>query len=253
MSDLQAKTNAAITLLKRIETDFAPVVLATSFGAEDQVLTDLVARFAPGIGLFTLDTLRLHTETRDVWAQTLEKYKIEIVPYLPNQASVDNYIQIKGIDAFYESIELRKECCTIRKVEPLGRALADKKAWIVGLRKAQAVTRTSLPEEEWDETHNLTKFSPLTEWSEEEIWEYINQNNVPYNALHDKGFPSIGCAPCTRAILPGEDVRAGRWWWEDPTLKECGLHVKAARESQHTPRSLSPNPSPSQARERGVG
>ena len=241
MSALQSKIDNAIALLQRMEREFAPVVLATSFGAEDQVLTDLVVRFAPSISLFTLDTQRLPQETREVWAQTEDKYGVTITPYFPKEESVHEYIQIHGLDAFYESIELRKKCCTIRKVEPLGRALAGKKAWITGLRKAQAVTRATLPVEEWDEDHGLVKFSPLTDWSEEEIWAYIEQNQVPYNSLHDKGYPSIGCAPCTRAILPGEDIRAGRWWWENPDQKECGLHIKQTRESQHTPRIKSQN------------
>jgi phosphoadenosine phosphosulfate reductase len=145
--------------------------------------------------------------------------------YRPEPAAVDAYVQQNGLNAFYESIDLRKECCRIRKIEPLGRALAGNKAWVTGQRRAQSSTRAALDVQEDDPAHGLTKFNPLADWSEQDVWHYIRSNNVPYNSLHDKGYPSIGCEPCTRAIQPGEDVRAGRWWWENPDTKECGLHV----------------------------
>jgi phosphoadenosine phosphosulfate reductase len=154
------------------------------------------------------------------------KYQFKIKIYFPNQEKVESYVNAHGINAFYNSLDLRKSCCGIRKVEPLNRALKDKKAWITGMRQEQSQTRQTLQEEEFDEAHQSQKLNPLSSWSEHEIWAYIKMNEVPYNALHDQFYPSIGCAPCTRAISEGEDVRAGRWWWEDPQNKECGLHVK---------------------------
>jgi phosphoadenosine phosphosulfate reductase len=223
---MNEKLAATLSLLQRIQTEFAPAALATSFGAEDQVLTDLVQKHAPGIGLFTLNTGRLHDETLALWRETENHYGITVTAYAPQPDAVENYVRTHGMDAFYESVELRKVCCGIRKVEPLARALSGKNAWLTGLRREQAVTRTSLPYQEWDETHQLQKFNPLAEWTEAEVWAYIRAHGIPYNTLHDKGFPSIGCAPCTRAVLPGEDIRAGRWWWENPEHKECGLHVR---------------------------
>ena len=155
-----------------------------------------------------------------------EKYQFKIKLYFPNQEKVENYVNTNGINAFYNSLDLRKSCCGIRKVEPLNRALKDKKAWITGMRQEQSQTRQTLQEEEFDEAHQSQKLNPLSAWSELEIWAYIKHYEVPYNALHDQFYPSIGCAPCTRAISEGEDIRAGRWWWEDPQNKECGLHVK---------------------------
>jgi len=227
---LDARIAATIALLERIQDEFAPAALASSLGAEDMVLTDLVARHAPGIGIFTLDTGRLHAETYDLLAKTQELYnpKLEtpLQIYYPQTEAIQSYVQASGINAFYESVELRKGCCGIRKVEPLGRALSGKKAWITGLRRQQSNARASLAEQEWDADHGIPKFNPLIEWSEAEVWEYIRSNAVPYNKLHDQHFPSIGCAPCTRAIAMGEDIRAGRWWWEQEGGKECGLHVK---------------------------
>lgn len=221
---LDTKIAATAQLLKRIEADFSPATLANSLGAEDMVLTDLVSRHAPGIGIFMLDTGRLNAETYDVLAKTTERYSLPVQVFYPQADTLQRFVSGNGINAFYRSVDLRKACCGLRKVEPLGRALSGKKAWITGLRRAQSVTRRDLPFEEFDAEHGLTKFNPLADWSEREIWAYIRRFDVPYNALHDKGFPSIGCAPCTRALSPGEDIRAGRWWWEDPEHKECGLH-----------------------------
>lgn len=201
------------------------ICLASSLGAEDQVLTDMCLKINPNTRIFILDTGRLNPETYDVMDKTIKKYNMTYDVYFPQREAVEKMVKAKGPNLFYESIENRKECCGIRKVEPLGRALSSCDAWITGLRRTQSVTRASLNEAEWDETFKIMKFNPLTHWSEEDIWRYIKENNVPYNTLHDKGFSSIGCAPCTRAIKPDEDVRAGRWWWETPEQKECGLHV----------------------------
>jgi len=225
---LAAKIAAAAVLLERIQDEFSPATLASSLGAEDMVLTDLVAKHAPGISIFSLDTGRLNPETYDLLATAQQTYgsKVAMKVFYPQAEVIQQYVEASGINAFYNSVELRKTCCGIRKVEPLKRALAGNKAWITGMRRQQAVTRADMPVEEHDADHGLAKFNPLADWTEKEVWEYIRTNNVPYNALHDKHYPSIGCAPCTRAISVGEDVRAGRWWWEDEAGKECGLHVK---------------------------
>lgn len=221
---LQSRIDAASHLLQRIAREHAPAAFANSLGAEDMVLTDLIVRHAPGIEIFTLDTGRLHEETYRLMHQVTDHYDISLRVYFPRPEAVEQYASRHGINAFYQSVELRKACCHARKVEPLGRALAGKAAWITGLRRAQAVTRNELPEQEFDASHGIPKFNPLAAWSEQEVWEYIHAFGVPYNELHGRGFPSIGCAPCTRALAAGEDIRAGRWWWEDPATKECGLH-----------------------------
>ena len=219
---LVAATNAT---LHRIASDFSPAVFASSLAAEDMVLTDLILRAKLPIGIFTLETGRLHAETLGMLDRIRETYGYEVTPFKPEAAAVENYVALNGLNAFYDSVEMRKECCRIRKVEPLNRALTGNKAWVTGQRRAQSATRNELNVEEDDAAHAMTKFNPLADWSEEDVWHYIRSNGVPYNPLHDKGFPSIGCEPCTRAIQPGEDVRAGRWWWEQPESKECGLHV----------------------------
>lgn len=201
------------------------LVLASSLGAEDQVLTHLLLEANPEARIFVLDTGRLHPETYDVIAATESKYDMKYELYFPQTDAVETLVRDKGINSFYESVENRKECCHIRKVEPLKRALSTADAWITGIRRSQAVTRLNTPVLEWDEGFSLAKFNPLATWSEDDVWAFINEHNIPYNALHDSGFPSIGCAPCTRAIKPGDDVRSGRWWWEAPESKECGLHV----------------------------
>ena len=226
-ASVAAKTTAAQALLADIAADWSPVTFANSLGAEDMVLTDLIVKTRLPIEVFSLDTGRLPLETYDLIAAVDAHYGLKLKVYFPQSEAVETYVRANGINAFYESVELRKGCCYMRKVEPLQRALAGKKAWITGLRAQQATTRVGLPFREYDESNGLEKFNPLSDWSEKEIWAYIKQNSVPYNALHDKFYPSIGCAPCTRAISLGEDVRSGRWWWESPELKECGLHVKA--------------------------
>lgn len=212
-------------ILRWAADTFSPdIALASSFGAEDMVLIDLISRHAPSVRVFTLDTGRLHDETYEVMERARERYGIVVESYFPDRAAVEKLEREKGFYSFRESVENRRECCGIRKVEPLGRALAGLRAWVTGLRRDQAVTRTDTAAVEWDEVHGLVKVNPLVEWTTDRVWEYIRAHNVPYNRLHDRGFPSIGCAPCTRAIQPGEDIRAGRWWWENPENKECGLH-----------------------------
>ena len=224
----QLRNASAQEVLKwALDTFGCDVTLACSFGAEDVVLVDMIAKIDPKARMFVLDTGRLHQETYDVMERCREKYGVEFETLHPNTIAVEQLLSTKGPNSFYASIENRKECCGIRKVEPLRRALSGKRAWITGLRRAQAVTRVDLPKVEIDETHEgIFKINPLAEWSQEDVWSYIREHGVPYNVLHDQGFPSIGCACCTRAVAPGEDIRAGRWWWENPEQKECGLHVK---------------------------
>ena len=225
MSDLAIRVRETEAILARIAAEFTPAVFASSLAAEDMVLTDLILKAKLPIGIFSLETGRLHKETLAVLDAVKEHYGYDIALFRPQAEAVDAYVAQNGLNAFYNSIEMRRECCRVRKVEPLGRALLGNKAWITGQRRAQSATRSDLRVEEDDPAHFMTKFNPLADWSEENVWEYIRANNVPYNVLHDRGFPSIGCEPCTRAIEPGEDVRAGRWWWENPESKECGLHV----------------------------
>jgi phosphoadenosine phosphosulfate reductase len=221
-----AKAEAAKLLLARIADEFSPAVFANSLGAEDMVLTDLIDAIQAPIEIFSLDTGRLPAETYDLMAETRIHYGFQLKLYYPRHDLVEAYTREHGINAFYESVELRKGCCFARKVEPLRRALDGKKAWITGMRAQQSATRDALPLQTFDEGNGLEKFNPLTDWTEKEVWAYIKLHQVPYNRLHDKFYPSIGCAPCTRAITPGEDVRSGRWWWENPETKECGLHVR---------------------------
>ena len=225
MSQLPDRIAATRAILERIAGDFSPAVFASSLAAEDMVLTDMILKAGLPIGIFSLETGRLHPETLAVLDEVRSVYGYEIALYRPQPDAVDAYVAQKGLNAFYDSVELRRECCHIRKVEPLGRALAGKKAWVTGQRRAQSTTRAELPVQEDDAAHDMIKFNPLADWSEVDVWDYLRANNVPYNKLHDQGFPSIGCAPCTRAVNPGEDVRAGRWWWENPDSKECGLHL----------------------------
>lgn len=222
------KTAAARTLLARIAGEYAPAVFANSLGAEDILLTDLIVGDGLPIEIFSLDTGRLPLETYDLIAEVKKHYGLALTLYYPQHTLIEAYTRQHGINAFYESVELRKACCHARKVEPLQRALAGRKAWITGMRAQQSATRDGLPQQVFDEANGLEKFNPLADWTEKEVWFYIKQKGVPYNALHDRFYPSIGCAPCTRAVTPGEDVRAGRWWWENPESKECGLHVKRA-------------------------
>ncbi|MBY0535992.1 MAG: phosphoadenylyl-sulfate reductase [Chitinophagaceae bacterium] len=210
--------------------NYAPgaVTLSTSFSEEDQILTHQIFEQGLDIAVFTLDTGRLFPETYSTWSATLERYQKPITAYYPNDAALQNFVGSNGPNAFYDSVALRQQCCQIRKVEPLKRALAGKKIWITGIRAAHSPNRTDMHWIEWDEGNQLIKVHPLFNWAQEQVKSYINSNVIPYNPLHDRGFVSIGCAPCTRAIKPGEDFRAGRWWWEDASKKECGLHVHAS-------------------------
>jgi phosphoadenosine phosphosulfate reductase len=205
------------------------VVFSTSFSYEDQVITHDILHNKLPVTLFTLDTGRLFAETYSVWSSTNERYGTTIKSYYPQAAALQEYVEANGPNAFYASVENRKQCCFIRKVEPLQRALAGKKIWITGLRAAHSANRNDLPAIEWDAANNIIKYHPLLHWTTEEVIAYVRKHNIPYNPLHDKGFVSIGCAPCTRAIKPGEDFRAGRWWWEDADKKECGLHSHATQ------------------------
>ena len=216
---------ATVQTLERIARDFSPAVFASSLAAEDMVLTDLILKAGLPIAIFSLETGRLHPQTLAVLDAIKAAYGYDVALYHPQPEAVADYVANNGQNAFYDSIDMRRECCRIRKVEPLGRALAGNKAWITGQRRAQSATRAELNVEEADPAHGMSKFNPLADWEQSDVWAYIHANKVPYNALHDQGYPSIGCAPCTRAVEPGEDVRAGRWWWENPDSKECGLHV----------------------------
>lgn len=226
MSELQQKVDRVVALLTNTVRDFSPVAFANSLGAEDMVLTDIIDRNRIAVEMFSLDTGRLPQETYDLMHIVRERYKTPLHVYFPEAKHIEAYVAEHGVNGFYQSIELRKTCCHIRKVEPLQRALQGKRTWITGIRREQAATRINLEISTFDADHNMQKINPLLEWSNAEIWEYLKQNNVPYNKLHDKFYPSIGCAPCTRAVTPGEDLRSGRWWWENPETKECGLHVR---------------------------
>ncbi len=211
------------------------IALASSLQAEEMVILDMAWKINPAVRVFTLDTGRLHEETYSVMERIREKYSIPVESYFPEREAVEALEREKGFYSFRQSVEERKFCCGVRKVEPLGRALNGLDAWITGLRREQAVTRTAIGKVEIDASHRgIIKVNPLVDWSEKQVWDYIRTRDVPYNALHDLGFPSIGCAPCTRAIKPGEDIRAGRWWWETPEGKECGLHVPSVQTSRST-------------------
>jgi len=201
------------------------VTFSTSFSYEDQLITHKILTNNFPVSIFTLDTGRLFEETYSVWSATNERYHTKIRAYYPDHNLLEPYVAEHGPNSFYESVEERKTCCYFRKVEPLKRALKDKSVWITGLRAEHSASRHDMPQVEWDESNQIIKYHPILHWTTKEVKDYINEFNIPYNILHDRGFVSIGCAPCTRAIKPGEDFRAGRWWWEDNTKKECGLHV----------------------------
>ncbi|SIT26819.1 phosphoadenylyl-sulfate reductase [Achromobacter sp. MFA1 R4] len=222
---LAARWRELISRLQDVRRRYPDAALASSLAAEDMVLTHAIYDSGLDLEVFTLDTGRLHAETLGVLDAVSARYGREVTVYRPVAAAVDAHVAAHGAYAFYESVELRKACCQIRKVEPLKRALAGRGAWITGQRRAQSTTRGELPFEEDDKTFGLYKFNPLAEWSEEDVWAVIRTLGIPYNPLHDQGYPSIGCEPCTRAIRPGEDLRAGRWWWESSDSKECGLHA----------------------------
>ncbi len=223
----QFEKKSAESILAWAAKEFSPkLALASSFGAEDVVLIDMLVKMGPKVTVFTLDTGRLNEETYEVMDQIRRKYKISIQSYFPDFKKVEELERAKGFYSFRESVDNRKECCGIRKVEPLKRALLGLSAWITGLRREQSVTRVQVEKIEIDEAHpGLYKINPLADWNTEQVWDYIKKNSVPYNRLHDQGYPSIGCAPCTRAVKPGEQMRSGRWWWESPEHKECGIHL----------------------------
>jgi phosphoadenosine phosphosulfate reductase len=211
-------------LLARVAREHRPAALASSLSVEDMLLADLIGREQLPIEIFVLDTGRLHGDTLDLVGRIELRYGIAVRIYQPQPQAVSQYVVLFGRDAFYENVERRKQCCGIRKVEPLRRALAGKGAWITGLRRDQSAVRSGIPLEEWDEAHNMKKFNPLADWSEDEVWTHIQRYEVPYNPLYDQGYRSIGCAPCTRPVVAGEDARAGRWWWEEQAAGECGIH-----------------------------
>jgi phosphoadenosine phosphosulfate reductase len=222
----EAADLSAQNLLALVEARFpGRVALASSFSLEDQVLTDMLQIVAPTVAVFTLDTGRLPQETHDVIDATRKRYGVEIEMLSPDAAEVEGLVRQYGPNLFYASVERRQLCCQVRKVHPLRRRLATLDAWITGLRRGQAATRGDVGRVEWDPANGLVKINPLADWTEDQVWHYVRESSVPYNRLHNHGYPSIGCAPCTRAVAPGEDIRAGRWWWEEPEHKECGLHV----------------------------
>ena len=202
------------------------IALSSSLSIEDQVLTDIIVKEDRSARIFTLDTGRLFPETYQLIDRTDKKYGIKIEVFFPDYHEVQRMVREEGINLFYNSVESRHRCCQIRKLEPLHRAMQGLDVWVCGLRRQQSVTRKDMNRVEWDDMHGLIKVNPLIEWTEQQVWDYIHEHSVPYNKLHDKGYPSIGCEPCTRAVKPGEDIRSGRWWWEDPNHRECGLHQR---------------------------
>lgn len=216
--------------LADISSEYEKVSFSSSLSAEDMVLSHMIATHKFPIEVFTLDTGRLHEETYQLMQKVQDKYDNQLKIYFPDANDLEEYINHRGTNAFYQSVDFRKTCCQIRKVRPLKRALQGQQIWITGLRKQQSVTREKIETLSWDESFKLYKFNPLLDWTYDDVWQYIKENEVPYNDLHDEGYPSIGCSPCTRAISRGEDERAGRWWWESPETKECGLHVAANKE-----------------------
>jgi phosphoadenosine phosphosulfate reductase len=231
----EMEDQSAMEVLKWAINAYAPkIALASSFGAEDVILIDMMVKInKEKAKIFTLDTGRLNQETYDVMDAIRKKYGIQIEVYFPEQRETEEMVKIKGMNLMYESVENRKLCCEIRKVHPLNRALSKLDGWITGLRREQAITRANIYKLEIDSSHgNIVKINPLADWTNEMIWDYIHKNNVPYNKLHDSGYPSIGCEPCTRAVHRGEDPRAGRWWWENAAQKECGLHWDPTKKYQ---------------------
>lgn len=219
-------------VIKNLTEEFpGKVTFSSSFSYEDQVITDIILKNNLPVKIFTLDTGRLFEETYSVWSATNERYNTKIKAYYPDNLLLEPFVEKHGPNSFYESVDQRKACCFVRKVEPLKRALKGNAIWITGIRAEHSPNRHDMQQLEWDEANQVIKYHPLLHWTTEETKDYINKYNVPYNILHDRGFVSIGCASCTRAIRPGEDFRAGRWWWEDNTKKECGLHVHQQQQS----------------------
>ncbi|HQT81287.1 MAG: phosphoadenosine phosphosulfate reductase [Ferrovum sp. 37-45-19] len=211
--------------LQSICEQYKKVVLASSLGVEDMLLTHIIAQQKIPISIFTLDTGRLPEATHRLLSRVREQYQLSIKVYVPEASNLEKLIEEQGTNGFYQSIDARKACCRVRKVSPLARALEGQEAWITGLRREQSLTRQQLEKSAWDSDHGLIKYNPLLDWSRDEVWQYVRDHHVPYNALHDQGYPSIGCEPCTRAVREGETERSGRWWWEHPETKECGLHI----------------------------
>ena len=225
LDQIEGKTEVeALRLLSELFP--GQVAFSSSLGYEDQVITDMILANGIDIRIFTLDTGRMFPESYTTLQKTNNRYDTKLEVFFPQSAGVEKLLTEKGPLSFYESVENRKECCFIRKVEPLNRALKGVKVWVTGIRAEQSNNRTGMQAIEWDGGHDLFKYNPLLAWSFDEVKQYVKAHNVPYNPLHDKGFVSIGCAPCTRAVLEGEDFRAGRWWWEDESKKECGLHAR---------------------------
>jgi phosphoadenosine phosphosulfate reductase len=222
---LQGRIEAAERLLAAVAAQYRPAACASSLSAEDMVLADLILGRGLPIEIFVLDTGRLHGDTLCMLDRIEHRYGHAVRVVQPDPAAVAGYVSSFGPDAFYGSVELRRRCCAIRKTEPLARALAGKRAWVTGLRRAQSAGRARVPIEEWDGVNGLAKFNPLAYWSDAEVWQYLRANDVPVNPLYGQGYRSIGCAPCTRPVLPGEDARSGRWWWEREGTRECGLHL----------------------------
>ncbi len=222
---LNTKLQTAEETLRWALTTYGDKIgIASSFGAEDVVLIDMAVKINPEVNIFTLDTGRLHRETYELMEDIQDRYNIDIEVCTPDHNEVNKIIESHGANLFYQSLDLRRLCCKVRKIDPLQKKLKSLDAWVCGLRQEQSVTRTKIKKVEDDRANNIIKINPLADWTNQDVWNYIKKNNVPFNKLHESGYPSIGCEPCTRAIIPSEDIRAGRWWWEDPEKKECGLH-----------------------------
>lgn len=221
------KNKSTLEILQFASHEFdGKIKFASSMGLEDQVITHILAAHKIPVEIFTLDTGRMFYETYELIDKTQARYNLPIKIYFPDAGEVEEMVNSKGINLFYQSIENRKQCCGIRKIKPLKRALKGVDAWITGLRKEQSPTRKDMQIIEWDESNSMIKVNPLLYWTEKQTHDFITEHKIPYNTLHDRGFPSIGCQPCTRAVLQGEDIRSGRWWWENPETRECGLHTK---------------------------
>ncbi|HUJ52265.1 MAG TPA: phosphoadenylyl-sulfate reductase [Steroidobacteraceae bacterium] len=236
-ADLEQKAATVRELLAEALAEYGRLVYSNSLGAEAMVLTDIIWTHLPQIDVFSIDTGRLHEETYELLERLQRRYRRALRLVYPDAASLERLVARRGVNGFYESVAARLECCRVRKVEPFRRAIAGFPAWITGVRREQSAGRARGQAIEWDAEHGLYKISPLLEWSEAEVWQYIRLRRLPYNALHDRQFPSIGCAPCTRAIQPGESRRAGRWWWEQPESRECGLHPRIPA-AAHLPAAL---------------
>jgi phosphoadenosine phosphosulfate reductase len=223
---LESLVQQSRALLEQSVNEYHDVVYSNSLGAEAMVLTDIICSYVPQVGIFTLDTGRLHDETLALLDRIERRYQRRIPVFYPDSNALEQYVRDNGINGFYLGLEERQSCCHIRKIEPFKRAIAGHKAWVTGVRREQSTERALGEALSWDERYSMMKVSPLLDWTEEDVWAYIKARNLPYNPLHDKGFPSIGCAPCTRAVEPGADPRSGRWWWENPDSRECGLQPR---------------------------